>query len=147
MQLTDRIKNCNGCGACVVACKYVCVKMKEEEGSSKRLPEVNENGCSKCNACMLYCPLYNPVELPDFEEFYESQEDIRARDMAPIYRATMRSVKEGRHTEFVGTLCQIAALKSLRGDKLAHNLAIFPVYCDEEQRKSDPACAACGFYK
>lgn len=145
MQLVDRVKECNGCEACVVACKYVCVKMKEDcEG---KVPEVNENGCNKCNACMLYCPLYNPVELPEFEEFYESKEDVRKRDMAPIYRATMRSVKEGRHTEFVGTLCQIAALKSLRGDKLAHNLAIFPVYCDEEQRKSSAACAACRFYK
>lgn len=145
MQLVDRIKECNGCEACVVACKYVCVKMKEESGG--KVPEVNENGCNKCNACMLYCPLYNPVELPEFEEFYESKEDVRKRDMAPIYRATMRSVKEGRHTEFVGTLCQIAALKSLRGDKLAHNLAIFPVYCGEEQRKSCASCAACRFYK
>lgn len=145
MQLVDRIKGCNGCEACVVACKYVCVKMKED-GKSK-IPEVNENGCNKCNACMLYCPLYNPVELPEFEEFYDSKEDVRKREMAPIYRATMRSVKEGRHTEFAGTLCQIAALKSLRGDKLAQNLVIFPVYCDEEQRKSNAACAACKFYK
>ena len=108
MQLTERIKNCNGCGACVVACKYVCVKMEEADGLLR--PYINENGCSKCNACMLYCPLYNTVELPDFEEFFEAAENVRNRDMAPVYRATMRSVKEGRHTEFVGTLCQIAAL-------------------------------------
>lgn len=146
MQLTERIKDCNGCGACVVACKYVCVKMEENENGLNR-PKVNEDGCNKCNACMLFCPLYNTVELPDFQEFFEANEDVRVRDMAPIYRATMRSAKEGRHTQFVGTLCQIAALKSLRGDKLGHNLALFPVYCDEEQRKSNPACTACRFYK
>ena len=67
--------------------------------------------------------------------------------MAPIYRSVMRNVKEGKYTEFVGTLCQIAALKSLRGDKLAHNLALFPIFCDEEQRKSNAACMACPFYK
>lgn len=145
MQLTDRVKNCNGCEACVVGCKYSCVKMKEE--NVRKFPVVNEDGCSKCNACILYCPLYNPVELPEFEEFFDSKEDVRKREMAPIYRATMRSLKEGQHTEFVGTLCQIAALKSLRGDKLAHNLAIFPIYCSEEQRKSNEACMACPFYK
>ena len=106
MQLVDRVELCNGCGACRVACKYQCVKMKE-----------NEEGL------------------------------IRKRDMAPIYRATMREAKAGKHVEFVGTLCQIAALKSLRGDKLSHNIAIFPVYCDEEQRKSCAACAACRFYE
>ena len=145
MQLTERIKNCNGFGACEVACKYRCVKMEERDGQIR--PLVNENGCNKCNACILFCPLYNPVELPDFEEFFESTEDVRKRKMAPIYRAAMRSAKEGRHTEFAGTLCQIAALKSLRGDKLSDNLILFPVYCDEEQRKSNPACAACRFYK
>lgn len=145
MQLKDRIKNCNGCEACVVGCKYSCVKMTEEEG--RKLPEINEGACSKCNSCILYCPLYNPVELPEFDEFFESKEDVRKREMAPIYRATMRSIKEGKHTEFVGTLCQIAALKSLRGDKLAHNLALFPIYCGEEQRNSNEACKECPFYK
>ena len=105
-----------------------------------KVPVVNEDGCSKCNACMLYCPLYNPVELPDFEEFFESEEDVRKRDMAPLYRATMRKLKDGKNAEFVGTLCQIAALKSLRGDKLGHNLAVFPIYCSEEQRQSSSAC-------
>jgi coenzyme F420-reducing hydrogenase beta subunit len=120
--------------------------MKENEEGLTR-PVVDENGCQKCNACMLFCPIYNPVELPEFETFYDSAEDVRKRDMAPIYRATMREAKAGKHVEFVGTLCQIAALKSLRGDKLSHNIAIYPVYCDEEQRKSSAACAACRFYE
>ena len=146
MQLVDRVELCNGCGACRVACKYQCVKMKENEEGLIR-PVKDENGCQKCNACMLFCPIYNPVELPEFETFYDSAEDVRKRDMAPIYRATMTEAKAGKHVEFVGTLCQIAALKSLRGDKLSHNIAIYPVYCDEEQRKSSAACAACRFYE
>lgn len=31
MQLIDRVEDCNGCGACVVACKYRCVKMEKME--------------------------------------------------------------------------------------------------------------------
>ena len=40
MQLTDRVKNCNGCEACIVGCKYVCVKMNEKDG--RKLPEIDE---------------------------------------------------------------------------------------------------------
>lgn len=147
MQLVDRIQDCNGCGACVVACKYRCVKMKKDENGNNR-PVVNENGCNKCNACVLFCPVYNPVDMPGFEEFYDApeEENVRGRDMAPIYRATMRAAREGRHAEFAGTLCQIAALKSLRGDTL-DNIAVFPVFCDDEQRRSNPACAVCKFYE
>lgn len=144
MQIVDRVKNCNGCGACAVGCKHSCIKMEGEDGLKR--PVLNENGCQKCNACILFCPLYNPVELPVFDEYYEAKEDVRKRDMPATYRQTMRSLKEGNHTEFVGTLCQIAALKSLKGDKIPPNLILYPVYCDEEQRKSNPACAACNFY-
>ena len=148
MQLREKIELCNGCAACVVACKYVCVKMEDAEADrSKRLPRVDENGCNKCNACMLFCPLYNPVELPIFEEFYEYDPSFAHRDMPKLYRETMRSVKAGQHTEFVGTLCEIAALKSLSGDKLRPNLILKPLYCDEEKRAQDPACAACRFYQ
>ena len=145
MQLTERIKNCNGCEACVVACKYNCVKMETVDGLKR--PVVNEDGCSKCNACMLYCPLYMPVTMPNFEEFFESDEDTRGREMAPLYRATSRTLRAGQHAEFVGTLCQIAAMKSIRGDKNDRNLVFYPIYCDEAQRASNPACAACTFYK
>ena len=132
----------------MVACKYRCVKMEKDVDGNSR-PVVNENGCSKCNACMLFCPLYNPVELPVFEEFFDAPEgvDVRDRDMAPIYRAAMRGAREGKHTEFAGTLCQIAALKSLNGDKIPPNLLLFPIFCDDEQRRSNPACAVCKFYE
>ena len=43
MQLTERVKNCNGCEACVVGCKYVCVKMEEDKNGIK-YPVVNEDG-------------------------------------------------------------------------------------------------------
>lgn len=148
MQLTDRVKNCNGCAACVVACKARCVKMVErDEGSRKKIAWVLEDGCDKCNACVLFCPLFNPVELPIFEEYYEYGEEFDERDMPELYRETMRGVKAGQHTEFVGTLCQIAALKSLSGDKIRPNLILKPLWCSEEKRAADPACAGCRFYK
>ena len=106
MQLTDRVKNCNGCAACVVGCKYVCVKMEERpDGEScKKQPVIDENGCNKCNACVLFCPLFNPVELPEFEQFYQYSEEFEGRDMPALYRQTMRSVKTRQHTEYKETL-------------------------------------------
>lgn len=145
MQIIDTIKNCNGCEACVVGCKYVCVKMVEDENGVK-YPNVNENGCSKCNACKLFCPVFNPVELPEFEDFFEPTEEILNREMSKVYRETMRNIKAGQKTEFVGTLCQIAALKSLLGDKLSHNLVIYPLHCDRDNPKR-PECNTCIFYK
>ena len=52
------------------------------------------------------------MELPDFEEYYEYSEEYADRDMPKLYRKTMRDAKAGQHVEFVGTLCQIAALKT-----------------------------------
>lgn len=145
MQLKEVVEHCNGCGACVVGCKYVCVKMEKDENGIS-YPTVNEDGCRKCNNCVLYCPVYNPVELPIFETFYDSNKELEERDMPSVYRETMRSIKEGKHTEFIGTLCQIAALKSLRGDKLDSNLVLFPLYCDKENPKR-PECAHCKYAK
>lgn len=144
MQLTEKVKNCNGCEACVVGCKYVCVKMEADENGHK-YPVVNEDGCSKCNSCLLYCPLYNPVSLPEFEEYYVYQEEYGQRDMATVYRETKRQVKAGQVTPFVGTLCQIAALKSLMGDRLPDLLKIYPLHCDPENPKR-PECGACPWY-
>lgn len=63
----------------------------------------------------LYCPIYNPVELPTFEEFYEYNDEYYHRDMAKVYRETMRKVKSGTVTEFVGTLCQIGGAQITDG--------------------------------
>lgn len=148
MQLTERINNCNGCSACVIGCKRGCIKMEgPAEGRIKKHPVKNEDGCSKCNACVLYCPLFNPVDMPEFKEFYESEEKYENRNMPEVYRQTMRSVKTGQYTEFTGTLCEIAALQSLMGNKLRPNLKIYPLHCDEEKRAKDPACQTCIFYK
>jgi len=133
-QLTDVIKNCNGCGACVVGCKDRCVKMVENEEGLKR-PVINEDGCNKCNACKLYCPLFMPVRMPEFDEWYEFDEKYMDRDMAPIYRQTMRSIKARQHTEFVGTQCQIAALISLLGDRIPANLRLYPLICTADTRE------------
>ena len=143
MQLTEKVKNCNGCEACVVACKYNCVKM-QYDGEHRKYPVINEDGCSKCNGCFLYCPIYNPVSLPEFADFYEYQDECYERDMASVYREIMRKLKAGEAAEFVGTLCQIAALKSLMGDKLKPNLKVYPMYCDPEAPKR-PECGACPF--
>lgn len=145
MQILDRVKNCNGCEACTVGCKYACIKIERDENGHKK-PVINEDGCQKCNNCILYCPVYNPVELPEFESFYEYQDEYYERDMAKVYRETMRSLKSGTTTEFAGTLCQIAGLKSLMGDKLSHDLRILPLYCDPDEPKR-PECADCSFYR
>lgn len=144
-QITDEVKNCNGCSACVVGCKTMCLKMEENEQGFK-YPVINENGCNKCNNCLLYCPLYNPVELPMFESFYEYNGEYYRRDMPKVYRETIRQAKTGEPTEFVGTLCQIAGLKSLMGDKLRENLIIYPVFCDIENPMR-PECEDCIFWK
>lgn len=164
MQLLDRVKFCNGCGACVVVCKDRCVKMhpadsedareiladaKKPQGGdrTKSVPVLNEGGCNKCNACALFCPLFNPVDMPQFEQWFEYDEKLQRDDMPSAYREAMRSVREGKHTEFVGTLCEIAALISLMGNKIRPNLILKPLYCDEEKRGSEGPCKECIYYK
>lgn len=66
MQITERVPGCNGCEACILGCKYACMKILRNENGNKR-PVIDEQGCNKCNNCVLYCPLYNPVELPEFD--------------------------------------------------------------------------------
>lgn len=143
MQIIDKVKNCNGCEACILGCKYACIKMEKTE-DGRKVPVINEDGCNKCNNCVLYCPLYNPVELPEFDDFFENNEDAYERNMAQVYRETKRSLKSGTTTEFVGTLCQIAGLKSVMGDRLSCDLRIFPLYCDPENPKR-PECAECTY--
>lgn len=179
MQLLERVKNCNGCGACVVPCKHNAVKLfdrNSEEASellqefsgmqsaeaaaydktgrygseakgAKKIAVLNEGACDRCNACVLYCPVFNPVELPVFDEWYEYDPAFDDRDMPKLYRETMRKARAGQHTEFAGTLCQIAALKSLNGDKIPHNLILRPLLCTKEKQESEPCCRECPFYK
>ncbi|NLD10386.1 4Fe-4S dicluster domain-containing protein [Aminicella lysinilytica] len=145
MQLLERVPDCNGCGACVVGCKDRCVKMIKDENGYFR-PVVDEGGCNKCNNCILYCPLYNPVELPEFSQYYDYSDDYYNRDMPKTYRATLREAKTGKVTEFAGTLCQIAGLKSLMGDKLRPNLKLYPLHCDPDEPKR-PECVKCQYIK
>lgn len=144
MQITDRIKNCNGCSACIVGCKESAIKMVDFE--TGKFPVINEGVCSKCNNCVLYCPLYMPVDLPEFEEFYEYDEEFYLRDMPKVYRKTMRDLKDGKPVAFVGTLCQIAGLKSLMGDRLHENLTLKVLYCDQDTPKRDE-CKSCRFIR
>ncbi len=163
MQLLERVKNCNGCGACVVPCKQIAVRMYDRDSreaievlekfketqpmeGKKRVAVVQEGACDRCNACVLYCPIFNPVELPVFDEWYEFSDDLDDRDMPGLYRKTLRSARAGKHTEFIGTLCEIAALKSLNGDKISNNLILKPLACTMEKRDSEPVCRECMFY-
>ena len=143
MTITERISNCNGCGACAVVCRQHCIRMEKNEQGQWR-PMVDEGGCFKCNNCTLYCPLFNPVELPEFSRYYEYNEDYYNRDMPSVYRETMRNSKNGAFAEFAGMLCQIAGLKSLCGDQLRPNLKIYPLHCDPDDPKR-PECESCPF--
>lgn len=145
MQILDRINSCNGCSACIVGCKEFSIKMVLDENGNKK-PVINENGCNKCNNCLLYCPVFNPVELPEFEDFYEYNDEYYQREMPKVYRQTMRTLKEGTATSFAGPLCQIAGLKSLMGDRLSHNLELYPMFCDIDNPVR-PECADCKFWR
>lgn len=145
MQLKEDIKKCNGCGACVVGCKDRCVKIIEDE-KGLRYPKVNEDGCNRCNNCKLYCPVFNPVDMPKIEDFYQYDEAFYKRNMAEVYRDGMRRLKGGETVEFSGTLCQIAAIISLMGNKVNPRLKLYPLHCDKNSPKR-PECVECIFYE
>ncbi len=145
MEKSKGVTRCKGCEACIVACKRNCIKVVKDKKDIKH-PIVNNDGCYKCNACKMYCPMCFPVDMKEFTKFYECDEDLYSRDMAKVYRETMRSVREGMRTEFYGTLCQVAALKSLMGDKIPSRLVIYPVECDPKN-PARRTCEDCEFYK
>lgn len=145
MEKHKGVTRCKGCEACVVTCKQNCIKVEVDEDKVKH-PVANTNGCQSCNNCKMYCPMTFPVTMPEFTEFFDSDEDLYARDMAPIYRQVMRSVRDGERTEFYGYLCQIGALISLFGDRVPPKLILCPVKCDMSNppRKT---CEGCEYYQ
>lgn len=145
VQIIERIGQCNGCSACILGCRERAIKMIADENGNK-YPRIEEDACSKCNNCVLYCPEFNPVELPEYEKFYEYDDRYYTRDMPPIYRDTLRKVRNGEHVEFVGTLCQVAGLKSVMGDSLPSSVAVSPLYCDSKDPKR-PECVSCRYWK
>lgn len=145
MEKSKGVTRCKGCEACVVACKRNCIKVTVDEKGIKH-PIVNMDGCYKCNACKMYCPMCFPVVMEKYDKFYETDENLYDRDMAKVYREAMRNVRSGMRTEFYGTLCQIAALKSLLGDRIPPKLIVYPVKCDPNN-PARSTCVDCEFYK
>lgn len=145
MQIVDRVPDCNGCSACIVGCYDRTIEMKKDPKTGNKYPRVKENGCSKCNNCILYCPLYLPVELPTFTQYFAYDRTYYERDMPKIYRETMRDAKAGKHIHFTGPLCQVAALQALLGDTIPPNLTILPLACDPGH-PDRPECARCHFW-
>ncbi len=105
----------------------------EYDGEEKSFPLINEGACSKCNNCVLCCP-YMPIELPKLEDFYSISMSLSQRYAEGIPDNILGTVKQ---VTFAGTLCRIAGLKALMGDKLNENLSLKPPYCIENPEKEE----------
>ena len=55
---------CSGCYACVEACPYNCIEMKEDD-EGFLYPVVDEAKCRKCEKCVKVCPFLNPYSPSD----------------------------------------------------------------------------------
>lgn len=146
MQILDRIKRCNGCSACIVGCKERCMKMIPDEKGNK-YPFIEEGGCNRCNNCVLYCPEFMPLTaLPSFDSFYiGDNRRYYDRDMPRVYREIMRQINSNQQASFVGTMCQIAGLISLMGDRLSPHLHLAALWCDVDD-PARPECAICQYW-
>ena len=54
---------CTGCGACVDACPFYALDMKESGPCGEPVPTVDASKCRDCGRCHVVCPACVPVEL------------------------------------------------------------------------------------
>lgn len=90
---------CSGCGACVEACPFHALSMKESGLCGEPVPTVDPSNCRDCGRCHAVCPACAPVELrkplKTYAAWSSEPSDVALSSSGGIATALARKVING----------------------------------------------------
>ena len=126
---------CSGCGACVEACPFHALSMKESGLCGEPVPTVDPSNCTDCGRCHAVCPACAPVELrkplKTYAAWSSEPSDVALSSSGGIATALARKVINGGGVVYGTASVNGAArcvsvdrevdLESLRGSKYVYS--------------------------
>lgn len=126
---------CSGCGACVEACPFHALSMKESGLCGEPVPTVDPSNCRDCGRCHAVCPACAPVELrkplKTYAAWSSEPSDVALSSSGGIATALARKVINGGVVVYGTASVNGAArcvsvdrevdLESLRGSKYVYS--------------------------
>lgn len=126
---------CSGCGACVEACPFHALSMKESGLCGEPVPTVDPSNCRDCGRCHAVCPACAPVELrkplKTYAAWSSEPSDVALSSSGGIATALARKVINGGGVVYGTASVNGAArcvsvdrevdLESLRGSKYVYS--------------------------
>ena len=121
---------CKGCGACVLACDFEVIKMKNNKPFF-----IGKEECSNCGMCLHVCPAISKSNIPAGDGFLKPM-FFMARSIDDDFRKSGNNLGVTNSIAYTALLNGIKSVRSLKAGKNILDIKTFNAYTKDDLLES-----------